>query len=256
MNTSREINHGISILLAWIIAWAFTAQAAALNDFQPREDTGAKGEKMSYLLLPPKNYNAAQAYPLVLFLHGSGERGTDNKSQIVHDNGILQWVTPANQTKYPCFLMAPQCSAGDWDAGKRAHLRDIIKKLAKEFHLDPQRLYITGLSLGGAGTWFSVMDKPDFFAAAVPMSGWGNPGTAAKIKALPLWNFHAADDNVVKVDGSRKMIDAIKKAGGDPKYTEYPTGGHGIWPKAYKTDGLLDWLFAQKNTANPFADGK
>ena len=244
------------IVAIWLFAAWASAQAAALSDFQPREDTTEKGEKISYLLLPPKSYNAAQKYPLVLFLHGAGERGSDNKAQIARDNGILQWVTPANQTKFPCFLVAPQCSAGDWDAGKRGHLREVIKKLAKEFNIDPQRLYVTGLSLGGAGTWFSVMDKPDFFAAAVPMSGWGNPGGAEKIKALPIWNFHAADDPVVKVDGSRKMIEAIEKAGGKPKYTEYPTGGHGIWPRAYKTDGILDWLFAQKNANNPFAAAK
>jgi predicted peptidase len=245
MNMTMTKKNLILPAIACLFCASAMAAGVSVDDFLARDDTNAKGVKMSYRLFVPKNYDAKKKYPLVVFLHGSGERGADNKAQIVRDNGILQWLSPANQAKYPCLLMAPQCTAGDWDAAKRTQIREIIGKLQKEYNLDAQRFYVTGLSLGGGGTWFTIIDNPTFFAAAVPMSGWGNPGAAAKVKDVPVWNFHAADDNVVKVDGSRKMIEALEKAGGKPKYTEYPTGGHGIWSRAYGTDGLLAWLFAQ-----------
>lgn len=231
--------------------------------FEARIYSNANVQKLPYRLLKPAKYDAAQKYPLVVFLHGAGERGDDNKIQLVH--GMGDFASPANREKYPCFVIAPQCPKNerwvevDWGAAKHdmpeksaSPMRlthELMATLEKEFSIDPTRIYITGLSMGGYGTWDAIQRHPDRFAAAIPICGGGDPKYAEKIKLIPLWAFHGAKDTAVKPERSRDMIAAIKQAGGAPKYTEYPDAGHDSWTATYKNPEVFAWLFAQRRAA-------
>jgi predicted peptidase len=224
--------------------------------------TDAKDNTLSYRLLKPDNYDKKTKYPLVLFLHGAGECGKDNEAQLKH--GVAEFATKENRKNYPCFLVAPQCPSvrgGGWAKidfrAKEIKLADkpsepgrlaleLVDALQKEYSIDSKRIYVTGLSMGGYGTWDAICRHPDKFAAAVPVCGGGDLNQAEKIAKLPIWVFHGAKDGAVKVERSRDMVEAIKKAGGKPKYTEYPEVGHDSWVKAYKDGDMMKWLFAQK----------
>jgi predicted peptidase len=216
------------------------------------------GKTLPYRLMKPDHYDPNTKYPLVLFLHGAGERGKDNDKQLIH--GVPEFAKPENRKKYPCFLIAPQCPANegwsDFLSKKAAASKgpsepgrlavELVKAIQKEFSIDPDRLYITGLSMGGYGTWDVICRHPDIFAAAVPICGGGDPSKAEKIAKLPTWVFHGGKDKIVPPEQSRKMVEALKKAGGDPKYSEYSDVGHDSWVKAYKDSEMLKWLFEQK----------
>jgi predicted peptidase len=159
-------------------------------------------------------------------------------------------------------LIAPQCPENakwvevDWSASTHQQPKEpsesarltleLIAALQKEFSIDPQRIYLTGLSMGGYGTWDLLARRPELFAAGVPVCGGADESTAPKIKNLPIWAFHGAKDQAVKVERSRNMIAALKHTGGKPKYTEYPNVGHDSWNPAYKDAEMFAWLFAQK----------
>ena len=230
--------------------------------FEPRTYTDAAGSKLLYRLLTPKDYDAKKKYPLVVFLHGAGERGNDNSKQLVH--GMADFASDESMAKNPAFVIAPQCPTGekwanvDWSADKHDmttkpadSLRltvELIAALQKEFSIDADRLYITGLSMGGYGTWDALQRYPDLFAAGAPICGGGDPAQAANFKNVPLWAFHGDADTAVKVQRSRDMIAALEAAGGKPKYTEYKGVGHDSWSASYKNPEFHTWLFAQKRT--------
>lgn len=255
---------GLSLLLAlWCLLLLASAVMAADDGFEARTFKGDGDQVLPYRLLKPQNYDATKKYPLVVFLHGAGERGNDNKGQLKHVVHIF--TTAENRQKYPCFVLVPQCpteskwSEVNWGArsseqpekpsGPLAMTLQVVDQLKKEFSIDPDRLYVGGLSMGGYGTWDVIARRPDMFAAAVPMCGGGDENTAPKIAKLPIWAFHGAKDPAVRVDRSRNMVAALKKTGGSPKYTEYPEVGHDCWVNASKDPELLPWLFAQKREA-------
>jgi len=218
------------------------------------------GHELPYRLLKPLNYDASKSYPLVVFLHGAGERGTDNKAQLVHVVSIF--CKPENRRDFPCFVLVPQCPQDQqwvktpWAASRgsqpkqpswpMALVLQLINALEKENSIDSKRLYVMGISMGGYGTWDVVSRHPERFAAAVPICGGGDETKAAAIAAIPIWAFHGAKDDVVKPIRSRNMVAAMKKAGGQPKYTEYPDAGHDSWSQASAEKELLPWLFEQK----------
>lgn len=214
------------------------------------------GHALPYQLLHPEYDDGQTLYPLVLFLHGAGERGTDNESQTKH--GVPEFARPENRKKYPCFLAAPQCPEeerwSDWSVEKQADepswpLRmafELVGELQKEYSIDAKRLYITGLSMGGFGTWDLLRRYPHVFAAGVPICGGGDSTAAATIVHIPVWAFHGARDQAVPVRFSRNMIAALKRAGGKPRYTEYANVGHHSWVPAYQDAEMFAWLFAQK----------
>jgi predicted peptidase len=219
--------------------------------------TDAKGKTLLYRLMTPESVDATQKYPLVVFLHGAGERGADNEKQLIH--GIKDFSSAEHRKKYPCFLIAPQCPEkekwGDWTVKEGLPkqptepgrlVMELIDALVKEQPIDTKRIYLTGLSMGGFGTWDLISRYPDKFAAAVPICGGGDPKQGEKIAKIPIWVFHGAKDGAVKVERSRDMVEAIKKAGGKPKYTEYPNEGHASWVPAYKDEEMFKWLFEQK----------
>jgi predicted peptidase len=176
----------------------------------------------------------------------SGERGKDNDRQLVH--GVVEFAKEENRKKYPCILIAPQCPAKSfWTAKEPSRLvLELIPALQKELSIDAKRIYITGLSMGGYGTWDFVARRPELFAAAVPICGGGNPKTAEKLAKVPIWAFHGDNDRAVPVERSRAMIKAIEKAGGKPKYTEYKGVGHDSWTRTYRDAKMLAWMFEQK----------
>jgi predicted peptidase len=219
---------------------------------------------LPYRLLKPGGYDKDEKdrYPLVVFLHGSVGRGTDNTKQI--RSGVEEFMTDATRKKHPCFLAVPQCppdkmwfNVGSNDTKANlplpksptepaAMVFDLIDTLCSEYPVDKNRIYLTGLSMGGYGTWDLISRKPELFAAAIPICGGGDPAQADKLAKLPIWAFHGDADLLVPVDRLRDMITAIKKAGGEPKFTEYKGVGHDAWTTTYKNKEVLDWLFEQK----------
>jgi predicted peptidase len=236
--------------------FSFMVQAQPTELFDKLLYTSNK-DTLPYRLLKPVNPKAKELFPLVIFLHGSGERGNDNEAQIKHIADLF--LDPNNRGKYPCYVVAPQCPTGEWWAnykGKPTITAEptrtmqlviaLIEKISKEFPIDSSRIYITGLSMGGFGTWDLLARYPGKFAAAVPICGGGDEKTATRIKNIPIWAFHGAKDNIVLPRESRTMIKALQNAGGSPGYTEYPDIGHSSWVQAYQEPHLLPWLFKQK----------
>ena len=215
-----------------------------------------RGEKMPYLLFVPKGYDKQKKYPLVLWLHGGGSRGSDPKIQLTfgeqHGFGFL--IRADNQARYPSFVLAPQCPLnkvwGDPAASNPTNemnlVLEIIQQLQASYSIDPARLYVMGMSLGGYGTWDVIMRRPGMFAAAVPICGGGDPAKASMMKQTSIWAFHGDEDQSVAVSESRQMIEALRKHGANPKYTEYKQVGHNSWERAFAEPDLLSWLFAQR----------
>jgi predicted peptidase len=239
------------------------AVPAAANDHRNRFEArtyGDRGFTLPYRLLKPKDYDPNTKYPVVVFLHGAGERGDDNFSQLVH--GMNEFASDEMMAKYPAFVVVPQCPEDrkwvevDWtleahtlpqspSVTLEAMLR-LIDVLQQEFAIDARRIYITGLSMGGYGVWDALARKPELFATAAPICGGGDPAVAPRFKDVPLWAFHGDQDEAVKPKRSREMIEALKAAGGNPKYTEYRGVGHDSWTQTYANPELYDWLFAQQ----------
>jgi predicted peptidase len=244
-----------------IICNAQNIHAADVADrFQARMYQSKKYSLLPYRLLIPKNYDKTKKYPLVLFLHGSDERGTDNKKQLYV--GLDIFASEAMMERYQCFIAAPQCPTEmkwadvDWKADRHvmrdnptealAMVMELVRELPKEFSIDTSRLYITGYSMGGFGAWEAIQRHPDIFAAAVPVCGGGDESQATRVAQIPIWAFHGALDPLVKVARSRNMINAVVMAGGMPRYTEYPDINHFCWGLAFSNPELFEWLFKQK----------
>jgi len=226
-----------------------------------REFTGKDGEKLLYRVFKPANYDPGKKYPLVLCLHGGGGKGTDNKSR--GTQAFIALSDPEVQKDYPAFLVTPQCPPegswaprgpdGEYSSEKLPMSREttlvleILDSLQKEFSIDPARLYVSGQSMGGRGTWDIIQRRPYMFAAAVPVCGSGDPSQAKRIAHMPIWNFHGSEDGVVPVQGSRDMVAALKKEGSKVIYSELEGVNHGSWIPAWETKELIPWLFEQRN---------
>lgn len=250
----------LSALLA-ALGLTASARAADLDKLLEKHVFTQGKASLPYRLMKPAGHDGTKAYPLVIFLHGAGERGSDNKAQFVH--GIKDFASDEARKKHPCFLLVPQCPPEprrwvevDWSARSHTMPKEpseparlvlaVIDQLRKDHKIDEKRIYLTGLSMGGYGTWDLIARRPDLFAAGLPVCGGGDPATAAKFVKVPIWAFHGDGDTVVRPERSREMITAIEKAGGKPKYTEYKGVGHDSWTRTYGNKEVLDWLFAQK----------
>lgn len=237
-----------AVLAALAVSVAATAACAATRDdfLYGVSDTG--GTTLSFRYFVPPGYDPAQSYPLILFLHGAGERGNDNEAQLDHSaNGAMRLLDDANLALQPVFMVAPQCFANGWWSGAPLETAvAIVDQIAQDYSIDPQRIYVTGVSMGGMGTWSALSAHPDRFAAAVPMSGNGDTGAAAAVAAVPSWFFHAQNDPTVGVAGSDDLVAALRNAGANTIYTRYEAGGHAIWPVAYAHPLLFRWLVSQR----------
>jgi predicted peptidase len=236
----------VLVLFLGLLAVATAQETAPVDGFVPRTFRSAAGE-LPYRLFVPKGYDAARSYPLVLYLHGGGGVGRDNVAQISGGNrpGTRLWISADLQARHPNFVLVPQAVDKAWPP--RAELVvDLIASLRREFNLDGSRLYVTGQSMGGFGTWDVILRWPGLFAAAVPLCGGGRPAAVEAIRHLPIWVFHGALDQTVSVDRSREMVEALRKIGSQVKYTEYPSVGHDVWIRAYGEPELVEWLFAQR----------
>ena len=254
-------------ILSALISVVFLGSSAASEkkpSVEARIFKNKSGNTLPYRLFKPANYDPKQTYPLVLCLHGAGGRGTDNKSR-----GTVAFKALSNakvQTKHPAFLLTPQCPKDkkwvntNWEKGsysisklpvsKELELVEQILDLVEErFPIDSSRIYVTGQSMGGYGTWDIILRHPKKFAAAIPVCGAGDPTEVKGIAHLPIWAFHGDRDTVVPTKGSREMVAALKKAGCNIKYTEYKGVGHNSWSRAWKEKELVPWLFKQHNKA-------
>lgn len=230
--------------------------------FEPREFGDEHGNVLKYRLLKPVGYDPSEKYPLVIFLHGAGERGDDNVAQLKH--GMSDFCDPDLRERFPCYVLAPQCPREqkwadiDWSK-KELHVPaeistpmslvfEVVDQMLQDAALDKNRIYLTGLSMGGYGTWDCLHRRPNFFAAAIPICGGVSTDVAEQIKHVPVWCFHGGDDKVVPADYSRNIIASLRKAGGEPKYTEYEGVGHDSWSATYANPEIYDWLFSQRRT--------
>jgi len=199
--------------------------------------------EFGYVLQLPPGYDARQGekYPLLLFLHGSGERGND--LNLVKKQGPPK---VAEAMELPFIILSPQCrEVVWWDVdGVKVLLDEIIAR----YSVDKSRIYITGLSMGGFATWDMIMKYPDIFAAAVPVCGVGYPFRLERIKQLPVWVFHGQKDDVVPIEYSQRMVDALKKTGSDVKFTIYPEANHDSWTETYNNPEVYKWLLNQSKS--------
>jgi predicted peptidase len=242
---------------------AFRRKTAGLADrFESRVYNGSR--PMPYRLFRPVG---TARVPLVLYLHGSGGLGDDNRKQLTLGNffGTHVWALPENQQRFPCYVLAPQTAIG-WAGyrespgggparlvpgfGEGARLAlEIAQALAREFAIDDRRIYVTGQSMGGAGAWNLIAHRPEVFAAAVICCGSRTEDDVKSALRVPLWNFHGKADRTVPVALSRERIAALRNAGGQPLATEYAGVDHNVWEWAYTEPALPDWLFAQRRAA-------
>ena len=199
---------------------------------------------VNYVLHFPDGYqNSKQNWPLVVFLHGSGERGNDLSKVSIH--GPLKYINEGNTLNG--VILAPLCPEKEiWDNDV---LYALIKNVVKKNNIDKSRIYLTGLSMGGYGTWNLALTHQELFAAVAPICGpimFNFTEKAANLKDKPVWVFHGEKDSVVPITSSKSMVEAIKESGGNPKFTIYPDAGHDSWSIPYNDPGFYNWMFSQK----------
>jgi predicted peptidase len=251
-----------SLLLASILPGLAQSEAveAAYEQRQYRNDAG---DSLLYRWLAPDTLFDGVRYPLIVFLHGSGERGDDNTAQLKHV--LPRFIEAGRSLRYPCYVFAPQCPAEQrWSNGvfeeetNQYRLTDSMAKalstsmqalvaFVQRYPIDTSRIYVVGLSMGGAGVWELAMRYPEVFAAAVPICGFADRRFVERIEHLPVWIFHGAEDEVVPPAYSRQMVVSLRAAGGSPVYTEFAGVGHASWGPAFSNlPFVYDWLFAQR----------
>ena len=234
--------------------------------FQKRIFVSSNGDTLLYRLWLPRHFDSAKRYPLILFLHGAGERGSDNEAQLKND----EFMNLVADSTHPAILLAPQCPRDQWwspiefDPAKPQILPEkptrpmrltleLLQQIEQEFKIDPARRYVTGLSMGGYGTYDILVRKPGYFAAAVVVCGGGDTTRVGEMSDVAFWIFHGESDPVVPVQRARAMVRALKRAGARVRYTEYPGVGHNSWTRAYLEPELRPWLFRQ---SRPVASGR
>jgi len=236
------VRNALPLSTAIVLALAMPAHGA-LSDFLEGYYTTPDGFGMPYRLYVPSDYDPSVNYPLTLYMHGAGQVGSNNTSQIgTQANTLLSHVkTP----QYTSLLLCPQ-TPGTWGDWSTPVVTGMIEEIMTQYSVDRSRLYATGYSLGGSGVWTQISNQPDYFAAAVPIAGEGFASRAYRMTEQNLWAFHGEADATVSVNKTRVPIDAIRQLGGDPLYTEYAGAGHGISGLVLNDADMYDWMFAQR----------
>ena len=259
--------------MAMVVAAALTQAAPASPAAEP--PTGfldrtvtLGGTPRAYKVHVPPGFDRKRAWPVILFLHGGGERGTD---ALRHTEVGLGAAVRAHPERFPAVIVFPQIPRGQVWFGEQADFATAaLDQAMVEFHGDPDRVSLVGLSLGGYGVWSLAYASPGRYAAIVSMAGGIVPpehmkarlrvlpetlamddpyaATAAKVKQIPAWLFHGSEDGSVPVTESQRLVAALQKAGGSPRYTEYAGAPHNVWDRAFAEPGLVEWLLAQRRT--------
>lgn len=213
------------------------------NQLKADEQTARKIDRsvrveMQYLLSLPEGYEQQEKWPLLLFLHGAGERG-DNL-ELVKVHGPPKLI--AQGKKFPFIVVSPQCPKDIW--WQATELTALLDEIVEKYNVDEDRIYVTGLSMGGFGTWNLAAYTPNRFAAIAPICGGGETHWVARFPHLPIWVFHGAKDQAVKLERSEWMVEALTKVFNEPKFTIYPKAGHDSWTETYNNPKLYEWLLS------------
>ena len=247
-----------------LLVYCGNAMAQNMDQYQKRYFE-KDGDTLPYRILLPKDFDASKKYPLILFLHGAGERGNDNEAQLVHGSSLF--LDESVREEHQAIVVFPQCKTNSSWARIDVHgnipnrqfifyeeadptlemllLEGLLKELKKAYRLDKKRLYVGGLSMGGFGTFELVRRNPKMFAAAFPICGGANPKISKKLRKLDWWVFHGDADQVVPETYSAEMVKAMKREEINVKYTVYPGVGHNSWDNAFAEPDLLSWLFSK-----------
>lgn len=237
--------------------------ASAQNKYEAKVFESSEGEKLNYQLLTPSNIKKGEKYPLVIFLHGMGERGSDNKKQLTH--GGQMFLNPSNQDKYPAYVLFPQCpETAFWafsgvprgfklnEEPQMPPVFKAVKEMIDHYlafpDVDKSRVYIMGLSMGGMATFDMVARFPEIFAAAIPICGAVDPSRLANVQGVNFRIFHGDADRVVPVQCSRAAYKALKEAKVNVEYFEFAGCDHASWNPAFNTPDFMEWLFKQKKS--------
>lgn len=259
--------HLILALIMMLLVSAFTKVSGQHDLLYEKKELKRGEEVLLYRIMFPEGFNPSQKYPLILFLHGAGERGNDNQKQLVH--GASFFGSDENRKNFPAIVIFPQCKSESYwakvefsmnDDGSREFYFDpsgeptspmqllvleLIYHYLSEPYVDTQRVYLGGLSMGGMGTFELLYRMPEVFAAAFPICGGGNPEKISpEVKDVKIWAFHGEADQVVKVGLTLKMVEALRSVGADVRLTLYPEVGHNAWDHVFKERELLPWLFS------------
>ncbi len=257
MKLNKPIAHCLSALFIFISSFHSARSQPPLFSFEKYGNS--KGDTLLYRMLFP-DYDTIRKFPLVVFLHGAGENGNDNDAQLKW--GVMNFATDQNMKLHPAFVIAPQSPKDkDWsnfsdEKNSKVFLKsspsqsmelliELIHHLTKQFRIDTNRIYITGLSMGGFGTFDAISRYPNMFAAAVPVCGGGDVTKASTIAHIPIWIFLGAEDSGVDPIYSHDMLEALTKEGGHPGFTQYPEVGHFSWLAAYSDPMMMEWMFRQ-----------
>jgi len=235
--------NGNPLIIIVLLAFSFLANAQS-NEAQRQTDkkfrkTMKKEVAFNYLLYLPEGYGKSKRFPLMLFLHGSGERG--DSLGLVEKQGPPKVAEAMN---LPFIIVSPQCPAGKWWDVEA--LKYLLDDLMKKYNVDKSRVYLTGLSMGGYGAWEMGWKYPEYFAAIAPVCGGGNTHRVCLMKDVPVWAFHGAKDDVVPMEKGREMVNALNACGGNAKFTIYPEANHDSWTETYNNPELYKWFLEHK----------
>ncbi len=229
---------GRGLLLGWLLLTSLVTLGCSLQD-EPQEAvcfSVGNDKTIDCLVYLPQGYRNGDAqWPLVLFLHGVGECGDD--LEIVKKHGLPKVLEKG--MPLPFLVVSPQARSRGWNPDV---LLALLDRIVDRYRVDRDRIYVTGLSMGGYGTWALAAAAPRRFAAAVPICGGGDPAWADRLKDLPLWVFHGAKDDTVPIAKSEKMVQALRAMGGNVEFTVYPETGHDCWTVTYDDPKLYEWL--------------
>jgi predicted peptidase len=241
--------------VVWALILVVLAAGCSASGRRPRagsdlfpQSLDVGGNSIRYLLYLPADYvHSSRLWPLLLFLHGAGERGDDLDKIKIHGPPKL---IAAEGKQFPFVIVSPQCPQDGWwsDEDQIEMLDALLNRIAQQYRIDRHRIYVTGLSMGGFGTWSLAAKYPDRFAAIAPICGGGNTEDAGRLSNVPVWAFHGAKDPLVPVKRSQEMVDALKKIGGKVKFTIYAQAGHDSWTETYNNPQLYQWLLRHRRT--------
>jgi predicted peptidase len=244
----RVLRFSPILLLMLVVGCSHENPASKLSGMPPgtgfilRESHGAAGNH-KYTVFLPRQYNAAQKWPAIVFLHGIGEAGSDGIACTTVGIGPRLAVLNGN---FPFIVIFPQTGM-DWTSQTSENIMlDAIKDAEANYSIDQDRVSLTGMSSGGKGTWVLGARHPEIFSALVPMGGFSATDEVPRLTKYPIWALHNSGDFIVGVGNTRDMIAKIKAAGGNPRYTEFDAGGHNCWDAAYEGGELFTWLAAQR----------